>query len=219
MSSLSTAQSELSLGWQTFSSKGNSLICERWRRGIWPHLTSHISRSLGYAVILWQPPQQQWQSGASATPYGSPRTADNWICLPGSSGNQSKWIFWISLSKRQRRKDGDKMRPHSGLSLRLSGIWSDGAEDLWRLKRLLTFAVCQLSVSLPTIHNHSIRMGLSFEFRLTGLPTVAFECQAANLWCYWKLQFTINWATLSISVSRSTESVRWFPSWSAVWKS
>lgn len=63
MSSLSTAQSELSLGWQTFSSKGNSLICERWRRGIWPHLTSHISRSLGYAVILWQPPQQQWQSG------------------------------------------------------------------------------------------------------------------------------------------------------------
>jgi len=27
--------------------------------------------------------------GASATPFGSPRTADNWICLPGS-GNQTK---------------------------------------------------------------------------------------------------------------------------------
>jgi len=22
-------------------------LCERWRRGSWPHLTSHVSRSLG----------------------------------------------------------------------------------------------------------------------------------------------------------------------------
>jgi len=36
---------------------------------------------------------------------------------------------------------------------------------------------------------------------------------------YWKLQSTINWATLSISVSRSTGNVRGIPSWSPEWKS
>jgi len=115
--------------------------------------------------------------GASATPFGSPRTADNWICLPGS-GNQTKWILNF-INQKQRRKDGDKMRPHSGLSLRLSGIWalqlriSGGGSVYIQLR----FASRRLTI-------HSAPMGQSFELRLTGLLTVAFECRPAATGSY-----------------------------------
>lgn len=104
MSSLSTAQSELSLGWQTFSSKGNSLICERWRRGIWPHLTSHISRSLGYAVILWQPPQQQWQSGAKCHTLWLTSNGRQLDLLAGQQ-RQSKQMDFLNFIKQKAKAE------------------------------------------------------------------------------------------------------------------